>query len=374
VGHSTMRPRARTSRGLCREASSLVRLADGDDPQLPRHDPTQQRYEILRPLVLFHERTAIQRAEEPAPHPETVGTLKRRFAAQGMLGLFPASLKVISTGRRRRVSEEVGQELQRLKGLYNGCQYRALARIIFHTLAHRLHHATGQKLWHQLPPTIPKQLPLLASHSSPARAHARLQVMERYGPGWSTRRISRFLHVSRPTLNAGMARFEAANLESLEAKSRAPQSTGRKAWLPAMVEISHLPKRSPDAGGCRLGSLRGQSDLSVRPVERIMASNRQVSKDIPHVGRKRHRKSEPGLHPCKASVAHESWCIDGRMMDCTVAGVKWWSLIVRDGYARTMLAGAVAPSEARWVAMTVLYPACLRYGASQHGMSDSGGA
>jgi hypothetical protein len=39
-----------------------------------------------------------------------------------------------------------------------------------------------------------------------------------------------------------------------------------------------------------------------------------------------------------------------------------------------MLAGAVAPSEASWVALMVLYTACLRYGAPQTVMSDRGGA
>jgi hypothetical protein len=65
----------------------MVRLSDVDNPQLPRHDPTQQRYEIIRPLGLFHDRTAIQRAQETDTHPETVGALQRRFEAQGMLGL-----------------------------------------------------------------------------------------------------------------------------------------------------------------------------------------------------------------------------------------------------------------------------------------------
>jgi len=54
--------------------------------------------------------------------------------------------------------------------------------------------------------------------------------------------------------------------------------------------------------------------------------------------------------------------------------VKWWSLIVLDGYSRTMLAGAVAPSEASRVALMVLYTACLRYGAPEHLISDQGGA
>src|SRR4030095_3581931 len=45
-----------------------------------------------------------------------------------------------------------------------------------------------------------------------------------------------------------------------------------------------------------------------------------------------------------------------------------------DGYSRTILAGAIAPSEASWVALMVLYTACLRYGAPETLISDSGGA
>lgn len=62
-----------------------------DDARLPFSDPTQQRYELIRPLLLDPERTAVQRAQETGTHPETVGHLKRRFAQQGMLGLVPAT-------------------------------------------------------------------------------------------------------------------------------------------------------------------------------------------------------------------------------------------------------------------------------------------
>jgi transposase InsO family protein len=62
------------------------------------------------------------------------------------------------------------------------------------------------------------------------------------------------------------------------------------------------------------------------------------------------------------------------MMDFALEGVKWWSLIRLDGYSRTMRAGAVAPVEASWVALMVLYTACLRYGVPATLISDSGGA
>jgi transposase InsO family protein len=137
--------------------------------------------------------------------------------------------------------------------------------------------------------------------------------------------------------------------------------------------LTNHKKRHPDAGGFRIWSLRGKTDLSVRTVERIMALNRRVYPDIPHVGRTR-RQPAPGPHPFKAARAHEYWFIDGRIMDFALDGVKWWSLIVLDGYSRTMLAGAVAPAEASWAALTVLYTACLRYGAPDHLISDKGGA
>ena len=55
-------------------------------------------------------------------------------------------------------------------------------------------------------------------------------------------------------------------------------------------------------------------------------------------------------------------------------GVKWWSLLILEGYSRTILAGALAPAETTWAALMVLYTACLRYGAPQVLVSDSGGA
>jgi putative transposase len=111
----------------------------------------------------------------------------------------------------------------------------------------------------------------------------------------------------------------------------------------------------------------------VRTVGRVMALNRQVYDDIPHQ-RRHEAKKPPQPHPYKATHPHQYWFIDGRMMDFALEGVRWWSLIMLEGYSRTILAGAVAPSEASWVALMVLYTACLRYGVPQALISDSGGA
>ena len=193
------------------------------------------------------------------------------------------------------------------------------------------------------------------SQLSRTRPQARREVITLYAQGWSKRSISQFLHVSRPTITAWITRFEADNTASLEDQSRAPHTPVRKAWLPVMVEIYHLQKRHPDAGGFRIWSLRGKTDLSVRTVERIMALNRHVYTDIPGTEALHAPPAAPQPHPFKATAAHEYWFIDGRMMDFALEGHRWWSLIILDGYSRTMLAGAVAPTEASWVALTVLY-------------------
>src|SRR6266481_968244 len=291
-----------------------------------------------------------------------------------MRGLVPDSIEIVPSGRRRRVPNAVVQALQRLTSLYDGFQSRELARIIFYKLDYRMTHHTVQRLLQQLPSPSPRQLPLPDYHSYPERSQTRLQVIQLHFQGWSKTSISRFLHVSRPTINEWIGRFESDNLASLEEKSRAPKTPARKAWLPVMIEMYHLQKRHPDAGGFRIWSLRGQTDLSVRTVERIMALNRQVYPDIPGTAGHHTPKAAPQPHPFKASAAHEYWFIDGRMMDFALEGHRWWSLIILDGYARTMLAGAVAPSEASWVALTVLYTACQRYGVPIHLISDSGGA
>jgi len=104
-----------------------------------------------------------------------------------------------------------------------------------------------------------------------------------------------------------------------------------------------------------------------------MALNKEVYDDIPHV-RKRGPKLPPQPHPYKAVRPHQYWFIDGRMMDFALDGVQWWSLVMLDGYSRTILAGAMAPSEATWAALLVLSTACRRYGAPETLISESGGA
>jgi transposase InsO family protein len=340
--------------------------------QLGFVDQTQWRYEVIRPLVLFADRTAQQRAQETDTHPDTVRTLRRRFRQQGMLGLLPADAEVVPRRRASPVPETVRQEIDRLKALYDGFHYRELARIVFIKFGQAIDHKTVKAIWQASAVSTQGQLGLTDYHAQPDRYHARLQVIRLYYQGWAKVSIMRVLQVSRPTVNAWIRRFEAEHFAGLVDKPRGPKHP-RKVWLPLIVQVYHLQKAHPDAGEFRIWSLLSQPDVSVRTVGRIMALNRLVYDDIPHVP-KRGLKPRPGPHPYKATLRHQYWFIDGRRMDVAIDGVKWWSVIILEGYSRTMLAGMIAPTEATWVALMVLYTACLRYGTPAHLVSDSGGA
>jgi transposase len=181
----------------------------------------QTRYELIRPLVLFADRTPKQRAEETQTHVETVRDLTRRFQKQGILGLLPDDVILVPKGKATRVPPAVVEELARLKTFYPGFAYRELARIIFHTTMHRLTGQTARRLWDRLPPVAPPSRPLLDYHSHPERGEARQEVITLYAQGWSKRSISGFLQVSRPTVDRWIRRFEAEHFAGLADKGRA---------------------------------------------------------------------------------------------------------------------------------------------------------
>jgi Winged helix-turn helix/Integrase core domain len=354
------------------EGVTVEPTAEFGQLQLGFVDQTPWRYEVIRPLVLFADRTASQRAQETDTHPDTVRTLHRRFRQQGMAGLLPADVEVVPRRRASPVPDAVRQEIDRLKALYDGFHYRELARILFIKFGHPIDHKTVKTIWQASAVSTQGQLALMDYHAQPDRYHARLQVIRLYYQGWAKVSMMRVLRVSRPTVNAWIRRFEAEHFAGLADKPRGPQHP-RKVWLPLIVQVYHLQKAHPDAGEFRIWSLLSQPEVSVRTVGRILALNRLVYDDIPHVP-KRGVKPPPGPHPYKAIFRHQYWFIDGRRMDVAIDGVHWWSLIILEGYSRTMLAGMIAPTEATWVALMVLYTACLRYGTPVHLVSDGGGA
>ena len=154
---------------------------------------------------------------------------------------------------RRRASpipEAVRQEIDRLKALYDGFHYRELARILFVKVGYPIDDKTVKKLWQQSPVACQGHLGLWDYHAHPDRYQARLQVIKLYYQGWEKVSISRFLQVSRPTVDAWIRRFEAEHFAGLVDKSRAPQSPG-----PQGLAAADGAGLSPAEGPSRCGGV-----------------------------------------------------------------------------------------------------------------------
>jgi hypothetical protein len=123
-------------------------------------DPMQWRYEVIRPLVLFGDRTATQRAHETQTHPDTVRVLTRRFRQRGMPGLLPSGGHKGRQQRAPRISTAVRQEVDRLKALSPGFHYRELARILSYKFETRINDKTAKHLWTRSEVSPQGQLPL----------------------------------------------------------------------------------------------------------------------------------------------------------------------------------------------------------------------
>lgn len=337
-------------------------------------DPIQRRYEVIRPLVLWGEGTALQRAQETRTHPDTVRTWARRFRQHGMPGLLAGDASP-PTDRKPtlRLPDAVRQEVDRLKTLSGDLHYRELARILSRKLHRPISDKTAKRLWQRSPVVPQAPRPFQTYHTAPDRVHARLQVLALFTQGWATQSMSRFLHVSRPPVDRWLQRGEAEEGAGLQDKRHGPKAPARKVWLPLMREVSHLQHAHPDAGEFRIWSLLARPDLSVRTVGRILALNKRLYPDIPH-GRQSSPTHPAQPHPYKATRHHPYWFIDGRQMDLALDGVQWWSLAVLEGDSRASVAGAIVPAEATGAAFMVLYAACLHYGSPATLVSDSGGA
>src|SRR5919198_5662173 len=192
--------------------------------QLGFVDQTQWRYELIRPLVLFADRRAWQRAQETHTLPDTVRALQRRFRQQGMQGLLPADVEVVPRRRASPIPEAMRQEIDRLKALYDGFHYRELARILLVKTGSPIDDKTVKKLWQQSAVSQHVQLDRWDYHTHPDRYQARLQVVKLYYQGWEKVSISRFLKVSRPTVDAWIRRFEAEHFAGLVGKRPGPQA------------------------------------------------------------------------------------------------------------------------------------------------------
>src|SRR5262245_31578414 len=93
--------------------------------QLDFTEPIRRRYEVIRPLVLFTEGTATQRAQDTDLHPDTVRRLLHDFRNTACEGCYLPSSRRAAAGPHCVGGRTPG--IDRLKVLYGGFHARELA-------------------------------------------------------------------------------------------------------------------------------------------------------------------------------------------------------------------------------------------------------
>jgi hypothetical protein len=251
-----------------------VQTDDFAQLQLRFVDPIQWRYEVIRPVVLFADRTARQRAHETHTHPATVRRLTRGFRQRGMLGLLPDEVEVVVRGRAKRISDAVRQEIDRLKALYDGFHYRELARILFIKCGEPIDHKTVKTIWHVSPVSMQGRLDLLDYHTMPIvtrRGCRSLNCIITAGIGGASVALCTSLH---PPSIPGSSGSRPSSLPGSWTKSvvlRTPARCGCRSWCRSITGRKRIPMPgSFGSGAC------WRSDISVRTVGRIMALNKLV--------------------------------------------------------------------------------------------------
>jgi putative transposase len=241
----------------------------------------QERYEEIRPIVLFGQPPGARALETGTP----AHTLRRRaarFERDGMLSLFdtpPQSPQPDKPALPQALPLHLRQMIFDLKVEHPPLRIHEIATICYARTGRRPHAETIKRILAAAAP-LParKQRRFPPYHHIPDPAQRRAVVLRLHFEGWTKQSTAEYLETSRETVHATLRRYVAEGLAGLYPKSHAPRRLRRKINLNAILAVRRL-QRNP-----LLGEFRGHAKLkqmgirlSPRTCGRILALNRKRS-------------------------------------------------------------------------------------------------
>src|SRR5215213_9966125 len=297
--------------------------------------PEQERYEQIRPLVLFDASVA-ERAAEVGTSASTLYRRLDRFAEEGMESLFDAP-----KAKRRRLPPAVGRLIVDLKAEYPAFNLNEIANVVRAAFGTKPDvRSVGRVLEEEpVPLKIVRNYP--PYHEARDVREARAAVVELRLSGWSVKAIAGYLGVHHATVYRALERWKEKGFEGLADGSPGRPPGVRKADFAAVEAIRRLAQ-NPGLGAFRVHAAMRQMgfDLSRATCGRILAQVREVyGYEKPAGG-----GGSARAMPFAASGRHEVWSADVRhldMVDAGLVGGKAYSVTVMDNYSRAILASAV---------------------------------
>lgn len=326
----------------------------------------QQRYEEIRPLVLFDASVA-ERAVEVGISASTIYRRLDRFGAEGMEGLFDAP-----TAKRRRLPPAIRRLIVDLKAEYPPFNLNEIANIVDACFGRKPDVRSIQRVLNEgpLPLKIVRNYP--PYHENDDRAEGRAAIVELRLSGWSAKTIAGYLKIHHATVYRTLERWKQGGLEGLEDRPFGRPPGVRKADFAAVEAIRKLAQ-NPGLGAFRIHAALVQMgfDLSRATCGRILAQVREVyGYEKPQAG-----SGAPRAMPFAATERHEVWSADVRhldMIDEDLVGGKAYAITVMDNYSRAILSSAVTRRQDLSAFLSVFYRAVERHGAPKTLVTDSG--
>ena len=328
--------------------------------------PEQERYEQIRPLVLFGSPTA-ERAEEVGASERTLQRRVSRFREEGMDSLFGSE-----RARQKRLPPAIRRLVLDLRAEYPAFNLNEIANVVRAVFGRKPDVRSVKRVLDEepLPLKILRNYP--PYHETEDVRDARAAIVELRLSGWSAKAIAGYLGVHKATVYRALERWKQGGFEGLSDGPPGRPPGVRKADFAAVEAIRRLAQ-NPDLGAFRVHAALAQMgfDLSRATCGRILAMIREVyGYEKPRAGDGARREM-----PFAASTWHEVWSADVRhldMVDEDLVGGKAYAITVMDNYSRAILSSAVTRRQDLSAFLSVLYGAVDRHGAPRTLVTDSG--
>jgi transposase len=331
----------------------------------------QELYELVRPVVVFHQPIK-GRAQETGVSAKTISRRVEQFIQVGLPGFLPNTVR--REDDQRLLPAPIREHILSLKAEHPSLTPTEIAGICAIKFDRNVSHSTVQRVLasYPVPPVVGRRYPRY--HEIPEGEERREAMLRLHLEGWPVIRIAEYLSVSRKTVTAFLRhRWVEEGVTGLADKSRARRPGARKATLAVTKTVKALQEASAIGAHRMAAALKQRGyDLSPRTCGRIMAINRELYRLPTPPSLPRVKKPMPFA----ASHAHEGWSVDIRYIERhQVPGVDGpiYIITILDNYSRSIVASAPSVRQDEDAYLLVLFTAIHLYGAPEALVSDGGG-
>jgi transposase InsO family protein len=325
----------------------------------------QQRYELIRPVVVFGS-APVERAEQTGVSARTLYRRVERFDELGMQSLFEAE----PVEDKRALPVAIRQAIVQLKAEYPPFRPNELATICEVRFERRPSSHTIQKILatEPAPAEVVRRFPRYAELADPSERRG--AILRLHSEGWNVASIAGYLGTTRRRVYETMKRWWEEGPAGLEDKAPIPHHPATTSTLWAMNEVRKL-QQNPELGAFRIHAALKQLGihLSTRTCGRILARNRKLYGLRGHEATPR----KPKAMPFRAHWRHEYWTVDVRYIDVhQLGGGNIYTITILDNYSRYIVGSVLSRTQNLRAYLHVLLSAVKEYGAPQALVSDGG--